>query len=258
MALYPCVAEMLLRITTQYQLSGKFAALGRNIPVMGVTRDFMKSLEGKYGAKLNVAAHLDPSGLLNDDKELFSMLGFESAEAIDVTDAEGAEYVIDLNRCVEDKGLFEKFDVIQNNGTLEHVFHVPNFLASITRMLRTGGHVIHFVPMNNWVDHGFYQVSPTLLTDYYLDNNFAVKECRIYRYKFGAGHRLLDLEYVTDGNYFSVQHKTNNLMGRFDSGLYGYVFIAQKTKESTTDAIPMQSVYASEEQKRERLKKLGL
>lgn len=39
-------------------------------------------------------------------------------------------------------------------------------------MLRPGGTVIHIVPCNGWVNHGFYQISPTLMFDYYQAAGF--------------------------------------------------------------------------------------
>jgi hypothetical protein len=40
------------------------------------------------------------------------------------------------------------------------------------RLAKIGGRVIHHVPINNWVDHGFYQFSPTLFFDFYQANGF--------------------------------------------------------------------------------------
>ena len=73
----------------------------------------------------------------------------------------------DLNEDELPERLVSRFDAVFNGGTLEHVFHVPNALTSITRMLRPGGVVVHVVPCNGWVNHGFYQISPTLMFDYY-------------------------------------------------------------------------------------------
>ena len=102
-----------------------------------------------------------------DPHAYFERLGFSALQALDISDFEGADHIFDLNEDDLPEHLANRFDAVFNGGTLEHVFHVPNALASITRMLRPGGVVIHVVPCNGWVNHGFYQISPTLMFDYY-------------------------------------------------------------------------------------------
>ena len=66
--------------------------------------------------------------------------------------------------------------MIIDGGTMEHIFHIPNVLNNIYRMLRVGGRIIHISPSSNYVDHGFYSFSPTLFYDFYQTNKF-VKKC---------------------------------------------------------------------------------
>jgi hypothetical protein len=87
-----------------------------------------------------------------------SRLGFSEVESLDVSDYEGATHVFDPNSENLPEHLTGRFDAVLNGGTLGHVFHVPNALTSITRMLRPHGMVIHILPCNGWVNHGFYQI----------------------------------------------------------------------------------------------------
>ena len=107
---------------------------------------------------------LDSGG---DPRAYFSRLDFSTLQALDISDFEGADHIFDLNEDELPERLVSQFDAVFNGGTLEHVFHVPNALTSITRMLRPGGVVVHVLPCNGWVNHGFYQISPTLMFDYY-------------------------------------------------------------------------------------------
>src|SRR5262249_30321510 len=98
---------------------------------------------------------------------LFKSLGFESVHSLDYSDFEGAGIIHALNSSELPKELYERFDVIIDHGTIEHVFHIPNALLNLFRMLKIGGRLIHSSPTSNLVDHGFYMFSPTLFYDFY-------------------------------------------------------------------------------------------
>jgi hypothetical protein len=102
-----------------------------------------------------------PAG--DDHLSFFSRLGFTAAESLDVSSHEGAQHIFDLNEDRLPAHLVGRFSAVLNGGTLEHVFHVPNALSSMTAMLEPHGYVIHLLPCNGYVDHGFYQISPTLM-----------------------------------------------------------------------------------------------
>ncbi len=258
MPLYKSIVVELAKQKQKHNLSGLFGVIGRFTPLMDVNYGFVRSLSGILPG-LQIPAHLPDQGAVNEDKELFRLLGFDGIETIDQSDYEGAEHIVDMNQPLDNPGLIERFDVIANNGSLEHIFNVPNCLNNMTRMLKVGGHVIHWVPLNNWVDHGFYQISPALLIDYYLDNNFAVRDGKIFQYVFSQSDRELDIRYVgINGvpSYATLHYPFASIQGKFDGGMYGYVFVAQKLKESTATTIPSQSQYSSPQKQKERLDKL--
>ena len=82
-----------------------------------------------------------PDARLNkriNDQIFFRRLGFSSLCSIDHSDYEGATTVYDMNTL----GLAEKvgrFDTVLDIGTMEHVFHVPNFLDNLVNILEVGG-----------------------------------------------------------------------------------------------------------------------
>lgn len=102
---------------------------------------------------------------------LFRLLGYDAVESIDYYPAESPTHVLDLNRPVPDQ-LHDRFDLVYDGGTTEHCFAAAEVLSNAVRLLRPGGHLIHHVPINNWVDHGFYQFSPGLFFDFYEANGF--------------------------------------------------------------------------------------
>jgi SAM-dependent methyltransferase len=103
-------------------------------------------------------------------RELFLSFGFQSYDDIDFTPAEGCTIVHDLNQSVPAE-LYERFDLVIEMGTLEHIFDVRAVFESMVRMLKPGGTVFHFSPMT-WINHGFYNFSLTLFYDVYRYNGF--------------------------------------------------------------------------------------
>ncbi|MGA0562248.1 hypothetical protein ACO2RV_07340 [Ancylobacter sp. VNQ12] len=91
--------------------------------------------------------------------DLFRYLGASSVEAIDASDYEGADHIHDLNDSVP-IALHDKYDVVFDGGTLEHVYNIPNALLNCMKMVKIGGHFISIAVCNNFVGHGFYQFSP--------------------------------------------------------------------------------------------------
>jgi SAM-dependent methyltransferase len=166
------------------------------------------------------------------DVAFFTLLGLAEVQALDCSDFEGAEIVHDLNLPVP-AGLHDRFDLIVDGGALEHVFDIRQSLANVARMLRSGGRVIHLSPASNWVNHGFYQFSPTLFYDYYMANGFV--GLRGY-----LAEQDLHMEESRPWEFFEV-----GTSGRLGSPLgLMTVFVAEKAVASTADRVPMQSLYA--------------
>lgn len=89
-------------------------------------------------------------------------IGAVRVSSCDASAYEGATHVHDLNQPVPETW-HEKFDVVLDGGTLEHVFNFPVAIANCMQMVKTGGHLLLFTPTNNYCGHGFYQFSPELL-----------------------------------------------------------------------------------------------
>ena len=91
----------------------------------------------------------------------FLSLGAKQVHSLDASDFEGATFVQDLNQPLA-PALHERFDLVVDGGTLEHVFNFPLALQSCMEMVKPGGHILFHTCANNWCGHGFYQFSPEL------------------------------------------------------------------------------------------------
>jgi SAM-dependent methyltransferase len=177
---------------------------------------------------------LDSGG---DPRAYFSKLGFSRLQALDVSDFEGADHIFDLNEDELPERLVSRFDAVFNGGTLEHVFHVPNALTSITRMLRPGGVVVHVAPCNGWVNHGFYQISPTLMFDYYEAAGFEPLESALYSRRLEEPEKWT-IRPIRPGEPGDGQ------AGSIDHGLHLYLFAARRGEKVVERPRPTQCLYS--------------
>jgi hypothetical protein len=176
-------------------------------------------------------------GGLISDVAVYRTLGFDTIHSLDVNDYEGADIAYDLNVTGIERILPQAYDLVTNLGTLEHVFHLPNALRNIFHAVKVGGHILHGSPANNWLDHGFYQISPTFYYDYYWENSFKVKLIQLHQL---SKELPLDLWSTVDyrpGLLDALNH------GGLDSSLYNVVALVQKTEKSTWEKIPTQRIY---------------
>jgi hypothetical protein len=174
------------------------------------------------------------------DVVFFNLLGITDINALDYSSYEHADIIHDLNLPVP-AHLRDRFDLIVDGGTLEHVFDVKQSLANIALMLRSGGRIIHISPANNYTNHGFYQFSPTLFFDYYGTNAF------IDLRGFIAEHDT----YLYDVRPWDVFEMTGKVGQMTSKHSLIMLFVAEKTRASTADRIPVQSLYQQINQPRD-------
>jgi len=110
----------------------------------------------------------------------FIALGAKEVESMDASDFEGAKFVHDLNQPIGPE-LRERFDVVYDGGTLEHVFNFPVALRNAMEMVRVGGRLFIHTCANNLCGHGFYQFSPELFYRAFSpENGFEVQRMIVH------------------------------------------------------------------------------
>lgn len=160
-----------------------------------------------------------------DSYNLFYLLGFREVKALDVSPYEGADIIFDLQNENLPEELFERFDVIYDGGTLEHIFDISTALDNTSKMLKISGLIIHDVPAANWLDHGFYSFSPSIFVDYYNKYLFRIK--KIYLLLYGR-KRDLDI-YSPDCRFIDSNLFLQDNFSKLQNGGAGLVIcIAEK------------------------------
>lgn len=124
---------------------------------------------------------------------VFRALGAKNVYALDASNFEGAQFVHDLNQPLPPE-LKERFDIVYDGGTLEHVFNYPLALKNCMEMLRPGGRFMAHTPANNWCGHGFYQFSAELFFRVFSpENGFEMERMVAHRVgPYGEWHEVSD------------------------------------------------------------------
>jgi SAM-dependent methyltransferase len=99
---------------------------------------------------------------------------FEAIDAkvtiVDFDADHGVETIADLNYPHD----FGQFDLVIDPGTLEHCFNIGQAFMNAAGAVRPGGRIFHISPMS-LLNHGFYNLCPTLYHDFYRQNGWDVR-----------------------------------------------------------------------------------
>jgi len=157
------------------------------------------------------------------DTEYFLSLGFKSVDSMDVSEYEQATIICNLNEEIP-QNLRDKFDVIYDGGSTEHMFNVPKALENYNKMLKIGGLMMHALPSTGNMDHGFYMFSPTFFYDYYSQNRWCIDTKYMIQMPYSHMNTWSLYEYSEPGPFLEhIEFK----------GRWGVFFVAQKKPDST-------------------------
>ena len=240
-------ARLLLEEAKRRPFGGTVLQLGRSSVYFG-----QRDLE-RWAARHDFALRPVPEVTLSHDPRLarqgclsdesfFRQLGFDRVMACDISDWEGAEVIVDLNRPIPEEH-HGRFDAIVDPGTILQVFHLPRVLENLHRFLAPGGRIVHAaVPSNNHMDLGFYMISPTLFADFYEAN----------RYDLAYEYLCVYAPYWQRGRLhtgpWKVYEYTPGCLDHLSFGRYGgqqtAIFaVAERREDSTGDAVPQLGQY---------------
>lgn len=153
------------------------AMLGRQ--TMLINDGLLRENLAQFGFSLN---QTEVRELLSEGfaESFLKLLGAREIISFDASSFEKPTFVHDFNQPVSDE-FKNRFSVVIDGGTLEHVFNFPTAIKSCMEMVKTGGHFLGLSPANNHMGHGFYQFSPELYFRVLSEQNgFAVERIFIY------------------------------------------------------------------------------
>lgn len=125
--------------------------------------------------------------------------------------------------------LGERFGVVINHGTAEHVFNIGQVFRTIHNHCEVDGWMIHDAPFTGWINHGFYCLHPTLFYDIAAANCYEVVLVAIHEAKSLAIVRMDSRDHVLR----VAEHIPNNSL----------LFAAFRKRVDQPFAVPMQCHY---------------
>ena len=211
--------------------SSKETVLALGDPTLHFTHDalntFLKSLPGDT----KEFPHEDE---LNG-KNLFKHLGYESFFVLDFYEDENVDIVWDLNNSTDiPKEYLNYFDLVIDPGTPHCVFDIKSCLNCISKFTKIDGYIYHISPGNNYMDSGFYQISPTLYEHYYYENQF-----KLISHSLQADKTIKELIPYTENTYNNAK-----LQKRFRNNKRVKVHQIVQKKVNSVDKIPTLQYYS--------------
>ena len=67
-------------------------------------------------------------------------------DVLDIQTMRGQIFYLIMNQRLEDKSLISKYDFYIDWGTIEHVFHAPNYISNIYDLLKIDGYYYGVTP----------------------------------------------------------------------------------------------------------------
>lgn len=154
------------------------------------------------------------------------LLDVRRSVAIDLHPPPGSEaHRLDLNEPID---LGEKFDVVVNTGTVEHVFDQRRALQTIHDHCNVGGLMLHAGPLAGWPDHGLFHAQPGLWLDLARANAYDV--LMLVYFDMSGGHAQ------------AVQGRAEMHQITWANGSMVYAVLRKKDEEPFR--VPMQRVYS--------------
>ena len=231
----PLEVSLIIIESTKNSPKNKVLCLGKQF--LGFSVNKLLDSKKKYGHTINLDCFSDKnSNKILTQEEFFNSLGFKTVDTLDVDSYEGANIIFDLNNDECPKNLINQYDFIYDGGTLEHVFNIGIALKNLSKFLKKQGVVFHSNPCNGYIDHGFYQISPTLYFDYYLRNEFEIVSCVISDRSIGLKTLNINQDlYRTYSADFALLNSPKSILN----------FSAKKSQNKENYLNPQQGYYLS-------------
>jgi SAM-dependent methyltransferase len=233
-------AELIIREHKFLPLPKTIYLIGRQTVVVGYER--MLQILDSHGIKpASVAIEIDratsyaiASGAdFISDTTFFGLLGVEKIHAIDHSDFEGADIIIDFNQPLP-AHLEGAAEFVFGGSVLDNIFDPAAYVRNIGRLLKPGGRLID-QNIGSVHYHPYLIASPAWYFDYFVLNGF--DDCKIYFLQAGNVTHLHGLDFDPDDPFISD-------FGSAGIGLpFGVTILAEKGVRSTWQRIPSQDQY---------------
>ena len=245
--------QSIIREHARKPFSGKVYTLGRQkMPVSPEGALTMFASLGVVPAITQTSElHIDTAtieaetwGATIRDVDFFRMLGLDEVYAIDITNREGAEIVLDLNYPVP-SSLANSCELLVDGSLLDNIFDPTSGLKNIAKLLMPGGRCFVHNMANTRIDFSgipYTMFNPLWFFDYFVWNEFYY--CQVYVNVYSKDNA--DPEVYAISLEHAVRHWDGGIIRPIVSeDLIALNVYAEKGPYSTWDKMPTQHVYRS-------------
>lgn len=215
------------------QLSNRRRVLTLGVPTLNFSyKDYKRQLEKTPGV-VEEPGHM--AGEFHDHKAFFKNIGIGAVSSLDISAYEGADIVGDLNDPKLAQKIGQRYDLIYDSGTIEHIFDISTALRTINDLIEIDGAIVHISPANGFMDHGFWQISPDLMNSFYRSAGFEILTMSLL--VLGDWIHAVPVNenyYRTKGRGFIAKELGESLL----------VFAARKTRDVPNVQLQLQDYYA--------------
>ncbi len=129
-------------------------------------------------------------------KKYYEKLGVKEHISIDLNGKNGA-IPLDLDYTIPDE-LVDRFDIVTNYGTLEHVNNQYQAFENMHSMCKIGGVMLHSLPpIDNWKGHGRYYYTENFIEQLAASCGYEiVNDIKRVRRKGEEGKELLQVAFI--------------------------------------------------------------
>jgi hypothetical protein len=247
MGMFRTWAETIAAYCKELGVSGSIVQIGRQEMFFGVSE--LKDIIARTGnspSDLVLSLECESRAVVSESKELawitpeyyFAHLGFSRVDAVDISEYEGANVILNLNEPA--KSGTPQYDFVFDSGTIEHVFHIPNYFQNIHSLCKVGGHILHLTQSSGWMGHGFYLICPTLFWDFYEVNGYRIVRAEVWQIPIDP---KLNPRFFGTIKYRPGLFPETHQMGISAESYFMVMFVVQRLDSSTGDVAPIQSSY---------------
>jgi hypothetical protein len=111
---------------------------------------------------------------LPETVDTLTKAGAASIDCVDVKAERGVERIVNLN---ERQEWPREYDLVINPGTLEHCFDIATAMFNAWRAVKLKGAMLFVGPLS-MVNHGFWNICPTMVFDFARENGGLIEICK--------------------------------------------------------------------------------
>lgn len=165
----------------------------------------------------------------------FELLGFDKYKCVDA-DGRHDSFVWDLNLPIPPEQR-STYDLVTNSGTTEHVFNVAQVFKNIHDLARKGSIMIHVVPFQGYINHGFYNYQPCFFEDLAFENQYTIIQKYVIVDEIGSPDSAESAEMMPYSEKEFLDVFKN------DKKTEAVLYYALKKEEDSDFRIPFQGIY---------------